>query len=67
MIRPSTEPFDEETQPELVEYMKSTVAIAQKDLAAAIQAANAFGVDLPGAELTHANCHEIFGVSVKEK
>ena len=67
MIRPSTEPFDEVTQPELVEYMKSTVAIAQKDLAAAIQAANAFGVDLPGAELTHANCHEIFGVSVKEK
>ncbi len=67
MIRPSTEPFDEVTQPELVEYMKSTVAIAQKDLAAAIQAANAFGVELPGAELTHANCHEIFGVSVKEK
>jgi 3-hydroxyisobutyrate dehydrogenase-like beta-hydroxyacid dehydrogenase len=62
MFRPTVAPFTEEDHPMLVEAMQSAASLAHKDLAAALELAEALKVELPLAAMTERRTDEIFGL-----
>jgi 3-hydroxyisobutyrate dehydrogenase len=62
MFRPTVAPFGPEDHEGLVNHMRSAAALAHKDLQAALGAAAALGIELPGATLTDEYADAIFGV-----
>ena len=62
MFRPTVAPMGPDDHEGLVSAMRAAAALAQKDLATAIQTASELGLELPGALVTQKNCDSIFGV-----
>lgn len=62
MFRATVAPFGPDDHEGLVNHMRSAAALAHKDLQAALEAATALGIDLPGVTLTDEYADAIFGV-----
>lgn len=62
MFRPTVAPMGPDDHEGLVSAMRAAAALAQKDLATAIEAAGELGLELPGALVTQKYCDSIFGV-----
>jgi len=62
MFRSTVAPFTDADDAGLVGWMASAAALAHKDLAAAVQAGQALGVDLPLAAMAERRADDIFGV-----
>jgi 3-hydroxyisobutyrate dehydrogenase-like beta-hydroxyacid dehydrogenase len=62
MFRSTVAPFTEEDHPMIVEAMKTAASLAHKDLAAALELAEALDVELPLATMTEDRANEIFGL-----
>jgi 3-hydroxyisobutyrate dehydrogenase-like beta-hydroxyacid dehydrogenase len=62
MFRPTVAPFTEDDHPMLVGAMRSAASLAHKDLAAALELAEALDVDLPLAQMAERRTDEIFGL-----
>ena len=62
MFRATVAPMGSDDHEGLVSAMRAAAALAQKDLATAIQTAGQLGLELPGALVTQKNCDSIFGV-----
>ncbi len=62
MFRPTVAPFTEDDHPMIVDAMRSGASLAHKDLAAALELAEALDVELPLATMTEHRVDEIFGL-----
>ena len=62
MFRSTVAPFTEDDHPMVVGAMRSGASLAHKDLAAALELAEALDVDLPLAEMAERRTDEIFGL-----
>ena len=62
MFRPTVAPFTEDDHPMVVGAMRSGASLAHKDLAAALELAEALDVDLPLAKMAERRTDEIFGL-----
>jgi 3-hydroxyisobutyrate dehydrogenase len=62
MFRPTVAPFGPDDHEGLVASMAAGAALAAKDLAAALEAADELGLVLPGVEVTASHIDDVFGV-----
>ncbi len=62
MFRSTVAPFTEEDHPMIVDAMRAGASLAHKDLAAALELADALEVDLPLAAMAERRTDEIFGL-----
>lgn len=62
MFRETVSPLPEGADPGLLGSLQAAAGLAHKDLRAAMELAEALGVDVPLAALTEARCDAVFGV-----
>jgi 3-hydroxyisobutyrate dehydrogenase len=62
IFRPTAEPWPDDTDPNLLSFLRDKALLAHKDLDAARALGEQLGVPMPLATLTDARCERIFGL-----